>query len=404
MTLLSMGGKRALVLVALGTGVLALVVGLLVTRGSGPTTAGAADHLDAPGLTPPGGDLRTDLTDVYAFRNGANTVLVMNVNGLTAAGKQGLFARSAPSVAKTKAVSYYFRVDNNGDAVADHNIRIQFGKPRGAGQVQRMRITLDGKPLVTGWSSPFGQVKAYRGARAKAYAGMRDDPFFFDLNGFINILAALDVLGLDSDPANNSTSLIGCTGQRPDAFAGSNVSAIVLELPSSLLTGADSKIGVWATTNKAGAQIDRLGRPAINTVFNPNSPLPPDRGVDGKASKKNSFNAAEPKDDQAGFRGEVEDTLGVLFSLNNAGGALGGTDDASDDAAQIKGLADVLLPDILTFDTASDDGFLNGRRLADDVIDAELGLVTEGLVKTDCVGSNDKAFLTAFPYLAAPHA
>ena len=46
-----------------------------------------ADHLDAPGLTPPpGGDgIGTDLTDIYAFRsktNPNNTVLIMNVNGL----------------------------------------------------------------------------------------------------------------------------------------------------------------------------------------------------------------------------------------------------------------------------------------------------------------------------------
>ena len=35
----------------------------------------------------------------------------------------------------------------------------------------------------------------------------------------------------------------------------------------------------------------------------------------------------------------------------------------------------VLLPDVLTFDQSSTDGFLNGRQLADDVIDAELGLL-----------------------------
>ena len=60
-------------------------------------------------------------------------------------------------------------------------------------------------------------------------------------------------------------------------------------------------------------------------------------------------------------------------------------------------------PDILTFDTAKSDGFLNGRRLADDVIDAELGLVTEGAVTTDCVSGNDSAFRAGFPYLATPH-
>jgi hypothetical protein len=62
-----------------------------------------------------------------------------------------------------------------------------------------------------------------------------------------------------------------------------------------------------------------------------------------------------------------------------------------------------LLPDILTIDVASPAGFLNGRKPADDVIDAELGLITEGFVTTDCVGSNDKAFPSTFPYLAAPH-
>jgi hypothetical protein len=70
---------------------------------------------------------------------------------------------------------------------------------------------------------------------------------------------------------------------------------------------------------------------------------------------------------------------------------------------KINQLTDVLLPDILTFDTKSSQGFLNGRRPADDVIDAELPLVTEAAVKTDCVSSNDDAFPGGFPYLAGPH-
>ena len=101
--------------------------------------------------------------------------------------------------------------------------------------------------------------------------------------------------------------------------------------------------------------------------------------------------------DQASFRSEVVDTLTTLFSLNDK------TDNTADDKAMISGLADVLLPDILTFDTAKSDGFLNGRRLADDVIDAELNLITEGAAKTDCVSKNDKAFMAKFPYVARPH-
>jgi hypothetical protein len=60
------------------------------------------------------------------------------------------------------------------------------------------------------------------------------------------------------------------------------------------------------------------------------------------------------------------------------------------------------LPDILTFDTSSSDGFPNGRQLDDDVIDKELGLITEGFVTTDCVPS-DNNLLSTFPYLGNPN-
>ncbi len=66
-------------------------------------------------------------------------------------------------------------------------------------------------------------------------------------------------------------------------------------------------------------------------------------------------------------------------------------------------LADLLLPDILTVNVENSDGFLNGRGLADDVIDAELNLLTDGAIPTDCIDENDKDFLTIFPYLAPPH-
>ena len=106
-----------------------------------------------------------------------------------------------------------------------------------------------------------------------------------------------------------------------------------------MLTAGSPNIGVWATTNVPGAQIDRMGRPAIATVFIPNNPIPPDRVSDGKPSAKSAFNHTRPVDDQAMWRGEVVDTLTTLFSLNDA------TDpNPGDDAGQIQGLADFLLP------------------------------------------------------------
>ena len=59
------------------------------------------------------------------------------------------------------------------------------------------------------------------------------------------------------------------------------------------------------------------------------------------------------------------------------------------------------IPDVLTYKTGDTSGFLNGRQLTDDVIDAELGLVTNGGITTDCIG-NDSAFPGAWPYLRPP--
>src|SRR5919199_1845668 len=357
--------RRTLVFAALVAAVGAAVLGAVLVQKAGPSRAGAADHLDAPGLTPPpGGDgIGTDLTDIYAFRSPANAkkmVLIMNVNGLTTAdltnppGPDRPFGTKVPLVSGNPNVSYNFRVDTNGDAVPDVNIQVRFGKPKANG-VQKMRVKIRGRGVnlaFSGRSTGFGRPAVVnRGPRGiRAFAGRRDDPFFFNLTGFLNIL---DIGG---------QSFVGCGGPNShpetDTFKGQNVSSNVLEPPSKLLRGGgDSKIGVWATTNVGTAQIDRMGRPAINTVFIPNNPFPPDRAVDGEPSKKTTFNHGQPSTDVADWTSEVVDTLQTTFSLNNAGGALGGTDDPSDDAAKIKALAGVLLPDILTVDVSNPAGF-----------------------------------------------
>jgi hypothetical protein len=384
----------------------AILVALLIQQGA-PASARAADHLDAPGLTPPGGSVQTDITDLYAFQsqsNPADTVLALNVNGVAspteaAPGPDRPFAQEIPEVKGSAPVTYNFHVDNNGDAVSDINIEVGFGKPHDDGS-QKMRVEITGlkddhgKGKAKGLgklesrSTPFGAapvVKTQHGITA--FAGRRDDPFFFDLPGFLNILGPGSLIGCGSATSHPERNF----------FAHRNVSSIVLELPSDMLTDGSSNIGVWASTNVPGLQIDRMGRPAIATVFIPNNPIPPDRVVDGKPSAKSAYNHSDPVDDQANWRSEVVDTLTTLFSLNDA------TDpNPGDDAAKIQGLANFLLPDILTFDTSSSAGFPNGRRLDDDVIDTELGLITEGFVTTDCVPA-DNNNLSTFPYLGNPN-
>src|SRR5215213_2955965 len=348
--------KKFSTILVYGLMALALAFGLVAVPAS------AADHLDAPGLTSPGGDSRLDITDVYAFQspsNPDNTVLIMNVNPLAGVQNDGTF-RSGNAL-------YAFKIDSNGDAQEDVTFRIKFSKPD-ENLMQRVTIARDGgvdndldgemrNPIAKGQTNEDIAIPG----GGMLFTGVMDDPFFFDLEGFL----ALDF----------------CTpGEtRPNFFSGLNVSAIVLEVPSSWL--GSSNVGVWARTVANGKQVDRMGRPAINTVFIPNNPLEP-KGTE--PSMKNKFNAALPRNDQKRFRAEVVDTLKIFYG---------------DDDATVNALADVLLPDILTVDTSNPAGFLNGRGLADDVIDAEYALVTNGAVTTDCV-SNDSAFTGTFPYLA----
>ena len=371
-------------LIALGATVLALGVAAVVAvvTGSGPSGAGAADHLDAPGLTNPGGDPRLDITDVYAFRKSGKAVLVMNVNGFTPKGRQATFGSSVPSVAASRRVRYRFQVDNDNDALPEVTLTVTFGRPNSRG-VQSMRVTRNGRTLLTGRTSAFGQTVINNATGARAFGGMRDDPFFFNLQGFLDILSTTP-----------GKSLIGCT-TGTDKFAGTNVSSIVLALDPALLTRrGSSKIGVWATTSRGSSVVDRMGRPAIATVFIPNNPFEP---VGSEPSLKNTYNHTAPSRDRAMFRGEIVDNLRTLFALNDTKG-----DNPADDAGKISGIADTLLPDILTFDTSSSAGFLNGRKLSNDVIDTELNLITEGAVKTDGVNANDRRFRAGFPYEALP--
>lgn len=295
--------------------------------------AGAADHLDAPDVR---NDGRTDINDLYAFQSPtepANTVLVMTVNPAVGVFSGDTFRPGA---------EYAFNIDQDGDAVADRTATVKFSGPAKSGQ--KFKLQLEQGPTARG---VVGETASIDGG-GQITAGTFEDPFFFDLAGFQN----------------------GFAFDGTDFFAGLDVSAIVIEVPSDWVDGATTNVGIWATTSIDGEQIDRIGRPAINTVLIP-------------ADRKDEFNQASPADDLATFGDDVNATIASLSSQANA------------DA-----LTPILLPDVLTFDTSSSAGFLNGRRLADDVIDAELGLLSAGAVVTDSVDANDVPFGTTFPYLA----
>ncbi|HEY7969591.1 MAG TPA: DUF4331 family protein [Candidatus Limnocylindrales bacterium] len=380
------------------------IVGVVAAIGAAPLDVGAADHLDAPTAKH---DARIDITDLYAFKSGHGTTLILNVNPLTSP------ANSKTARFSTSAL-YEIKVDTNGDAVADIAYRIRFSHTRAAAdgavvQSYSIRRATGAAARANAWSGRLigtGSTTAYhRSPRVfgttiggKSFAGVRDDPFFFDLPGFIQfkgeLLKGNTTLG---SPGGGAGSLLGgFTGT--DTFAGTNVSSIALWVPDRFLGGTGRHIGIWATTSYASStgdvQVDRMGRPAINTVFN-GLHVPTASTLNN--AEKEAFNRLSPRSDRAVATDNVEAVLNAIGGVLTANGATAYT------PAQVDAIAKTLLPDVLTFQVGNAGGFLNGRKLGDDVINAEFGLLTNGAVSSDGVDANDSAFSGHFPYLAEAH-
>jgi hypothetical protein len=304
---------------------------------------------------PPGGDPRIDITDVYAFQkpgDSSKSILIVNVNPLTLA-----------TEFRSGAI-YELKVDTDGDTLADVAYRIGFSPFSNGAQTATVRRATGpmaigrentGDVIFSGAPVSFGSTPTITDAGGRRFfAGRRSDPFFFDLNGFLDNFRF--------------------TGS--DFFADKNVFGVALEVPNTDL-GSNSAVGVWARVliPQSGdmLQIDRMGRPAINTVFM-------------KGKKKLMFNRAEPIQDRARF---TDDVVHVLEAFGYS-------------ESDALGIAAILLPDILTYDYGNPGGFLNGRNLTDDVIDIELGLVSNGAVTTDGVGTH-MDLLSDFPYMGTPH-
>ena len=373
--------------IASGLGLLAASA-TIAAVGAAPLLVSGADHLDAPTTK---ANHRIDITDLYAFKSKGGTTLILNVNPLT-----------SPADTKTARFDtgalYEINVDTNVDGLTDVVYRIKFGRTRtnsSGAVIQNYAIRRDtgaaarahiwaGRVVAIGTTTASGgstRVAPIVGG-GKAFAGPRDDPFFFDLPGFVEfkkqLLAGSTDLGV---------LLGGFTGV--DTFKGTNVSTIAIEVPNARLGGTGKTIGVWATTSvKSGGgyqQVERMGRPAINTVFNNTS------------AEKEAANRLRPRDDRALDKANVIGVLDAIGHVLDVNGAPSYT------TAQKNGIANVLLPDELTVKLGDSAGFLNGRRPADDVIDAEFGLLTNGAVHSDGVNANDHAFPTSFPYLARPN-
>jgi uncharacterized protein DUF4331 len=359
--------QRALrVLTAVGA---AAAIGLVASM---PLGTKAADHLDGPSLlTPPGGNLRADINDLFVFRSATANKTVLALTTHPAAG-------FVSPLDYATNVDYVIDIDRNGDAVADVAYAVRFGAMSSGSQpytvtryTGRNATTLaQGIELGGGTTGSAADLKG----GARAFAGLRSDPFFFDLGAFLSQVAG--VQGNLIPGVLDTRGRMFCDANTNDFFSILNANAIVLEVSNDILTeDGTGTIGVWARTIGASGQIDRMGRPAINTVFN-------------HGAAKTTFNQEAPTDDRANFETSFRATL-EHFGY---------------DVPTAKAIAEILLPDVITYQVGSmaNGAALNGRGLADDVIDAELGIVTKGAITTDCVGPHGD-YLASFPYVGEPH-
>ena len=238
----------------------------------------AADHAESTSVA---GDPGADIADVFAFldpNDNSKVILALDVEGFVVPSELLNLSFFAPEVL------YRLEIENTGDAKSDLAIDITFSPQTSRSLPQTATIKLpNGREFtapttvqtLASSANPF-EVTTDSTSGVSFFAGLTDDPFFFDIVGFNRFVASV----LAGSP--NPTQL-----QRGrDSFAGYNIHMIALSVPASMLRGpASNIIGVNGVTlrrkqahreesgevltNGKFVQVDRMATPAVNTALIP---------------------------------------------------------------------------------------------------------------------------------------
>jgi hypothetical protein len=190
----------------------------------------AADHLDPPGRTDlavdPTPDLPADIADIFAWHTADKVNVVVTFGGPSSPTQPASFDRD---------VLYKILVST--DAPTDTPeivIRARFG--RGT-RPDEWGVRIEGVPGVNGAiEGPVDTNLVKDGVTARA--GLFDEPFFFDLQGFRE---------------SRSLGAIRFVNTR-NFFDANNDTAIVLEIPRDRFASATTPLGFWTTTARFGGQ------------------------------------------------------------------------------------------------------------------------------------------------------
>jgi len=378
--------------------------------------ARAADHGDAPLVSQ---DQGADIGDSYLFldpNDNSKAILAFDVHGFIVPGENANFGNF------DSTIRFRFDIENTGDAAPDLSINVSFSPliSKSVGQIATVRIqpgqqVFHAPATVSSAgadAAPAQVVTTDPTTGIKFFAGLVDDPFFFDAVAFSKFVASV----------NAGSPNAGVFSRGRDTFAGYNINMIAMEVPLTLIRGAgnNTKIGlsvetqrrhitVLAATTKplsddptaAGTTdsgyetergtfrtLDRAGIPAVNIVFIPQN-------------MKDLYNRSSPIDDAAGVFAPF-----IVASAQHLGV----------DQAHINTLAAVAVTkgDYLRLDTTIANtgtgggsngaaAFPNGRRPQDDVIDTLLTIINNGNTLGDNVNANDVPFQNSFPFFALPH-
>jgi len=368
----------------------------------------AADHAEA---TLVAGDPAADIADVFAFldpNDNSKVVLAMDVEGFIVPSELLNLSFFSPDV------TYQLQIENTGDAVADQFIDVTFSPQTSRSKPQTATIKLPNGAEFTApttvqtlAASPNPLVVTTDPTTGVSFfAGLTDDPFFFDIVGFNRFVSS--VLGGTPDPSKLQRDR--------DSFAGYNIHMIALSIPASMLRGRPDNtiIGVNGVTlrhketllegNAAVltegplVQVDRMANPAVNSAL---IPFP----------DKNEYNASTPVDDANGkFANDIVGTLKALGTNSSNIGILANVAVVHGDYLRLNlatrntsiGVGANGVGENIT--TPNYTGFPNGRRPGDDTINTLLFFIgNQNPTIQEAVNHNDVPLGNTFPFFAPPH-
>jgi hypothetical protein len=191
----------------------------------------AADHLDPPTRTDPAidaiPDLPADIADVFAWDTADKVNVIVTFGGPSGTTQPASYDRD---------VLYRINISTAAPTdTPDIVIRARFGPGQGPGE---WGVRFEGVPGVTGAiEGPVETNLVKDGVTARA--GLFDEPFFFDLQGFRE---------------TRSMGTLRFNSQR-NFFNGTNDTALVLSIPRDRFAGATTPLGFWAVTSRFGGQI-----------------------------------------------------------------------------------------------------------------------------------------------------